>query len=280
MIQLKKLVLGCLVLVLIVVTGVGFLKPKGAVAQVGKTYITSTDIQNRLELEAPGNLEAQSNTQNRQLVLDQLINEAVLLQTAKMEGYDRTETYKSQLKLAEKQLLINQLTSDKITPKSHVSPAEVQTFFEQNKDRFGPFESRRLSHIQLKTHAEATSVLASLKKGNDFSTLAKQKSTHPSSQKGGDIGSYQKHDLSGDFESIGAAAFGIKRKGLYSGVVKSPLGYHIVKVTDIVKRPALSLTDVQQDIYNALVTEKRRQATTVLLKEMKEQISIKKLEQE
>ena len=277
---MKRIILGCSVLALVVMTSSGFFAPKDALAKVGKHYITQSDVQSRLELEAPGNAEAQSNTQNRTLVLDQLINESILLQAAKKEGYTRNEAYKSQVEIAKKQILIGQLAADKITPKSQVTAKEVKAFFDQNKDRFGPFESRKLSHIQVDTKTEANAILRQLrKKGANFAAIAKKKSKHPSATNGGDIGVYQKSDLTGDFEALGKAAFKISRKGRRTGVVKSPLGYHIVKVTDIIRRPALKLEDVQQDIFNALVTEKRRQATASLINEMKEIISVKKLEQ-
>jgi foldase protein PrsA len=77
-------------------------------------------------------------------------------------------------------------------------------------------------------------VLAELKKGADFATLASQKSTDPGSKaKGGDLGYFGKGVMNPQFET---AAFALK-KGEMSGVVQSPNGFHIILVTDI--KPAV-----------------------------------------
>lgn len=278
---MKKVVVGLSVLAIVLsVTQGGLFAPRDAVAKVGKTYITQKDIQSRIEIEAPDNQEAQANTQNRALILEQLINETVLLEAAKKEGYDKTDAYKKQVELAKDQLLINQLAQDKILSKVQVTPQDVQAFYQANIKRFGPAESRQLSHIQVETKAEATSILKKLRSGGDFAKLARAHSKHASAEVGGDIGSYQKGQLPAEFSEIDTAAFKMRKKGDFSGIVRSPLGYHIVKLTNIVKRPALTLPEVQQDIFTALATERRRQATAGYISETKKEIIVKKLDKD
>ena len=81
-------------------------------------------------------------------------------------------------------------------------------------------------HILLKTEAEANDVLQKLKSGGNFNDLATQYSTDPSVKKNkGDLGVFSKGDLLNEFED---AVLRVK-PGETSGVVKTSLGYHIIK---------------------------------------------------
>jgi hypothetical protein len=86
----------------------------------------------------------------------------------------------------------------------------------------------RASHILVKTEAEAATILNELKSGADFAALASKYSLDPSSaSKGGDVGEFLRGDLMPEFE---AAVLKVKL-GETSGIVKSSLGFHIIKRT-------------------------------------------------
>lgn len=86
----------------------------------------------------------------------------------------------------------------------------------------------RASHILVSTEAEAHRVLEELKKGASFEELAKKYSKDtPSALRGGDLGEFQRGDFVEEFEKV---AFGLK-PGETSGIVKTALGYHIIKRT-------------------------------------------------
>jgi foldase protein PrsA len=124
-----------------------------------------------------------------------------------------------------------------LEPQIPVTDAVLQKYFEVNKASYGTPEELKASHILLATKAEADAVLAELKKGADFATLANQKSTDPGSKaKGGDLGFFGKGVMNQQFET---AAFALK-KGEMSGIVQSPNGFHIILMTDI--KPAVTPT--------------------------------------
>jgi len=82
------------------------------------------------------------------------------------------------------------------------------------------------SHILLKTESEARDVLKKLKSGSNFDELAKQYSTDKSSaSKGGSLGAFKRGDFLPAFENAALAL----QIGEISGVVKTPLGYHIIR---------------------------------------------------
>lgn len=80
-------------------------------------------------------------------------------------------------------------------------------------------------HILVKTEKEALDLLAKIKKGADFSTLAKKHSTCPSRKKGGDLGEFKKGQMVKQFDDV------VFNKPLYQvhGPVKTKFGFHLIK---------------------------------------------------
>jgi hypothetical protein len=86
----------------------------------------------------------------------------------------------------------------------------------------------RASHILTGSEEEARRVISRLKDGAAFESLAAEYSKDPSSAaKGGDLGEFQRGDFVPAFEQ---AVLRLK-PGQTSDVVKTPLGYHIIKRT-------------------------------------------------
>ncbi|NNG27630.1 MAG: parvulin peptidyl-prolyl isomerase [Ignavibacteriaceae bacterium] len=120
------------------------------------------------------------------------------------------------------------------------SRREIEEFFETYKDSLGMIpEKLRIYHIfrnpkatdRIKNKAKnlAQSLLDSIKAGADFGTLAKQYSEDPGSAvKGGDLGFVQRGVFYPEFE---AAAFALE-VGELSGVIESPVGFHIIQLME------------------------------------------------
>ena len=81
------------------------------------------------------------------------------------------------------------------------------------------------AHILVKTEKEVNSILERLKKGEKFSSIAKEVSLCPSKKRGGDLGFFSRGQMVKEFEK---AAFALT-KGQISGIVKTQFGYHILK---------------------------------------------------
>jgi peptidyl-prolyl cis-trans isomerase SurA len=80
------------------------------------------------------------------------------------------------------------------------------------------------------TYNTAVEVLARVKKGEDFAIIAKEVSEDPGSKdKGGDLGFFDRRRMVQSFDSV---AFLLK-EGQVSELVRTPYGWHIIKVTEI-----------------------------------------------
>ncbi|MDD2734689.1 MAG: peptidylprolyl isomerase [Desulfuromonadaceae bacterium] len=182
-------------------------------------------------------------------------------------------------------LLITKFVESTFVAKAVVSEAEIRSFYDTNPDKFKQEEKVRASHILIgvdgnataeekkKAREKADKLKKELAGGADFAILAKGNSTCPSSQQGGDLGSFGKGEMVPAFEET---AFALK-PGEVSDVVETQFGYHIIKLTE--KKPAVitEFKDVKAKIEEFLKGKKVNEAIQKYLEETKKTAKIEVL---
>lgn len=151
---------------------------------------------------------------------------------------------------------------DKVT----VTEADISAYYDGHQSSFGQPERKKFSVIQLKTEADAKAVLEELKNGGDFAALAKEKSTDIISRRTGGEMDWMEPDTTAD--ELKQA--NLTEKGQLSGVVKSSVGYLIVRLDDI--KPALvkPLSEVHDAIAKQIKQEKAVDAYYALQQKVSE----------
>ena len=150
------------------------------------------------------------------------------------------------------QFRVTYIKMDAATMEQPVSEAEIQGWYDEHQQEFTQPQRNRYSIIQTKTEADAQSVLDALKNGGDFATLAKEKSTDPiSSRKGGDMGWLEPDTTPDELKDAG-----LKDKGQLSGVIKSSVGFIVARLDDIKPQQTKALADVHSDIAAKVKQEK------------------------
>jgi len=202
--------------------------------------------------------------------LDDLIVENLLLQRANNKGLSSDKEVIKLLTDAKNKIMIARLIDLELADRVRVDDKEIADYYAQHKAEFQEPKRYRASHIMVKTEDEAKDILEKLKNGADFAALAKEKSIDSSKDKGGDVGYFSKGDLISEFET---AAMKLD-KGQISGVVKSPLGYHIIKLTDVREERTKGLNEVRDKIKQELTNEKKKEAFDEFIKELKSKANI------
>jgi foldase protein PrsA len=169
------------------------------------------------------------------------------LKSAGMDAAGLTKQIKDQLVT---QKLIESLSKD-----TTVTVAEMQAYYDKNKTQFEQKAAKRAMHILFKPEDKATAqkVLQQIKDGGDFSALAKKYSVDTATaSKGGDLG-WPTTPYVDEFE----AALAKLGKGETSGLVQTPYGWHIIRVTDTRKGSQQTFSEVKDQIQQILIQQKR-----------------------
>ena len=151
------------------------------------------------------------------------------------------------------------IDSDKLSKAIKVTDADVETYYDHNSESFKRPEQRHVAHILIqgdsaKSKAKAEAILAKLKKGADFATMAKEKSDDTfSGKKGGTLNWIEQGVMDPAFDKV---AFSLKKANALSEVVKSKFGYHIIKLIEIKKATIRPLSDVKQQVIASIKKEK------------------------
>ncbi|WP_373230462.1 peptidylprolyl isomerase [Cohnella sp.] len=154
-----------------------------------------------------------------------------------------SEQIKTQMKLRQ--------IFEKQTP---VTEDDLKAYYETNKENFATSPKQvQASHILLATQEEAEAVLAELKAGKDFATLAKAKSQDPGSKdNGGELPLFGRGEMNAGFEE---AAFALA-KGQMSEVVQAESGFHIIKVTDVKEAVIPAYDEIKDEVKQTFFDEK------------------------
>lgn len=246
-------------------------KKEGQVlAEVNGGSITTGDFNSELK-NLPEYLKAMADTpEGRKEMLDTMVIRELILQQATKDGLDKGAEIEEKLKDLKKRLIVEAFLKKKVETESQVSDADLQKFYDENKEKFKTGEQIKASHILVKTEKEAKDVLAQIKAGGNFEELAKKNSVDSSSAKGGDLGWFGKGSMVPVFEK---AALALK-EGQVSDVVKSDFGFHIIKLTG--KRPAgiRPLEEVKEQIKGAIMPTRQQEVFQKIKEELKKSAKI------
>lgn len=165
-----------------------------------------------------------------------------------------------------------------------LAPDEAGNFYKANPDKFQHGAEVRASHILFLTPPDgdgssakqhATEVLARIKKGEDFGTLAKELSEDTGSKdKNGDLG-FVPHE--GAVKEFADAAFALK-PGEVSDVVQTKFGYHIIKVTGVRDAGVTPLAEVKAELESFLQDQERDKQQQAYVEGLKKQAKIEIVE--
>jgi foldase protein PrsA len=154
--------------------------------------------------------------------------------------------------------LLEQKLTEKITKgKDKVTDAQVNQYYEKNKERFAQPERRDLRVVLTKTKERADDARSALDGGQSWKAVAKRFSTDPTSKNSaGKLPDVAK----GQQEKAFDTAIFKARKGVLTGPVKTQFGYYIFVVTDVTPGKQQSLRESSASIKQILAQENQRKA--------------------
>jgi parvulin-like peptidyl-prolyl isomerase len=251
--------------------------PDRVVVAVGDMTITAAQFDQIIEA-LPEQYRSVARGSGRKQFADNIVRIAVLAQEGKRRKLDESPLYRTQSTFQDANILAN-MTYEEIGKNTKLDEPDVRKYYEAHKSEFEQVHAR---HILIRvqgspspvrpgqkdlTEEEALAKVQDLRKrilaGEDFAKLAREESDDSGSgANGGDLGSFRHGQMVPTFEQ---AAFAMQ-PGDLSEPVKSPFGYHLIKVE---AKESKSFEEVRPEMERRMRPEQAQKALEELQKKTK-----------
>jgi peptidyl-prolyl cis-trans isomerase C len=182
-----------------------------------------------------------------------LIALEVFTQEADKLGLSSSDEFKAQMELARQTVLANQLIKE-FEKKNAITDELLKAEYDKFAAANGGKEIKA-RHILVDKEADATAIIASLKKGGKFEEIAKKRSKDTGSgSKGGDLDWANPSSYVPEFS---AALQALKKGQLTDKAVKTQFGFHIIRVDDVRDIKLPTFDEVKPQIADQMKQDKR-----------------------
>lgn len=203
------------------------------------------------------------------LALEQVINNKVVGVKADSAKLEADPEVKNLFEQAKGQIVRNVYVERQVN--ENISQKKLLKAYEDMLGKIGDVQETHARHILVDSEDKAREVIKKLDGGAKFEELAKEYSSGPSKENGGDLGYFAKNEMVPEFAD---AAFAID-KGKYSkDPVKTQFGWHVIKIEDRRKRPEPKFEEVKPQLEQQL----RQQVLAELLQQWQKDAKIKKFD--
>ncbi len=235
------------------------------VGKMGSVEVRTSEMQRLIDAQPPEVRQQITSGLNEldRLVRSELVRQSLLME-AKAKGWDKKPEVAFLIERAKEQALLQVYMSDVARPPAgYPSEDEVKKAYEANRSAFAVPAQYNLAQIFLAVpeNTEKQAAAAAQKKaadlaakarvkGADFAQLAKENSEHKdTAPKGGDLGWVPETQILPEIR----AAVEKMEKGDVSAPIRTPTGWHIVKLVD--KKPPS--TRPLSEVHDAIVAQMR-----------------------
>jgi peptidyl-prolyl cis-trans isomerase C len=222
-------------------------------AVVGGNEITERDLMEVIERYPEDRRGVFASEMGRKQLLEQVISFELLYKFGKDNGFDQSQEFLAQIEKAKKDIL-TQTIINKILSEVTITDEEALKYYEANKEAFMEPETISAKHILLDSEEKLNEIRAEIVSGKkSFEESAAEHSTCPSSEQGGNLGSFSKGMMVPEFEE---AAFALP-VGEVSEPVKTQFGYHLIKVDAKNPSNVKSFDEVKNQVVQQLIQERQ-----------------------
>ncbi|MFW6230315.1 MAG: peptidylprolyl isomerase, partial [Halanaerobium sp.] len=159
------------------------------------------------------------------------LNDEQLEEAIQQQGFESMQQYKDMFfENNMNGFLVNKLREE-VVKEVNISDEEAKEYYEDNQQQFETSEQKKVSHILFDEEEKAEEILAEINDGADFAEMAREYSTGPTAENGGDLG-FITADEQGLDRTFRDAAMELSVGEVSSEPVETQFGFHLIKVTD------------------------------------------------
>lgn len=187
---------------------------------------------------------------DRQTLLEELVSRELIYQDALKKNIDEREEVKRQLEIQRRETVVGAAIRDRLdaTP---ISDEQLRKQYDQlvSSQQVEEFKAR---HILSETEEAAKAIIEELDGGAGFAELARDRSTGPTAERGGDLGWFNPQQMVPEF----AQAVSNMKTGHYSeSPVKTQFGWHVILLEDRRDMTPPSFEEVKPQLQQMLMSE-------------------------
>lgn len=234
--------------------------------------ITEQELNNLIANYPPEQQVYFSNPNAKDELLEQLIGFHLFSALAKEQKIKESKAYRETLAKMEQELA-SHMAATGVIERVTVDDSEAEAYFDAHPAQFQAGEQVKASHILVDSEEDAKKAAEEIAAGKAFSDAAREYSTCPSKEKGGDLGYFGKGQMAPEFER---AAFGAQA-GETVGPVQTQFGYHLIRVEDKKQEEGVRFSDIKEQLKEKLLQQKKQEVYLKTVKELEIKYGVERM---
>ncbi len=234
--------------------------------------ITEQELNNLIANYPPEQQVYFSNPNAKDELLEQLIGFHLFSALAEEQKIKESKAYRETLTKMEQELA-SHMAATGVIERVTVDDSEAEAYFDAHPAQFQAGEQVKASHILEDSEEEAKKAAEEIAAGKAFSDAAREYSTCPSKEKGGDLGYFGKGQMAPEFER---AAFGAQA-GETVGPVQTQFGYHLIRVEDKKQEEGVRFSDIKEQLKEKLLQQKKQEVYLKTVKELEVKYGVERM---
>jgi peptidyl-prolyl cis-trans isomerase C len=248
---------------------------KKELARINDVSISLEEFQQMLEKQPlEGKMKLLSEKGTRDFLENYVIPREVLYQEAQKKGLDKNREILAKVEDAKRIILIEALLDEGLRGKGEVSEEDIQRYYKDNQALFTEAQEIRIRHIVVNSEPTLKEVVTKLSRGESFEKLASTYNIGNFKEDGGNLGYIRRGQLAPPFAQFEEAAFSLRKRGEISEVVRTPFGFHIIRLEDMRGSALRPLHQVKERIRFFLQPKKKQEAYLEYVKEAKSKAKV------
>lgn len=240
-------------------------------ATVNGVQITESELNPLIEEFRQRSQKTVVKPDEKNQILKGMIRRTLILQQKEAADLRKEKKIVTQVKNYENGLVVAAFLERHVGQQLTVTEEEIKEYYQKNLQKFSSPPKVKARHILLRDRKEAEKVLAKLKKGEDFSQLAKEHSIDlPMALEGGPMGTIEKGRSLPELEKV----LFVLKVGEISDIVETRYGFHILTVEEIITTQYKPLDEVRENIRKGLLQQKEAKAFDEMASKLEEKAKI------
>lgn len=187
----------------------------------------SGELFDAFSLAVTGGAEEPLEGEQREQVLDQLINMTLAAQAAEKDGLAKDPAVQARIELLRTQILA-EAASEKFIKANPATDEEVRAEYDAQVAQMP--KEYKARHILVENKESADTIIGKLQAGGDFAKLASAESKDSSASNGGDLGWFSPQTMVKPFAD---AVVALEKGKFTQEPVQSEFGWHVILLEDV-----------------------------------------------